>query len=174
VLAFQPISTECGCGVSPVPESGIEIIAAPLLESVRLPEAVPGALGENTTGRLTLCAGLSVMGVVAPVLKPEPLMLSCVMVAAAFPVFEIFTVSVTGVFRTSDPKPRLLGVAVRTAEFGVAVGVGVGLGFCPGEPLALCPPPPPAHPIMLKQAKTDRKTKRQSLLANLLLRNGDS
>jgi hypothetical protein len=172
VLAFQPTSTECACGVSPVPESGMEIIAAPLLESVRLPETVPGALGENITGRFTLCAGLSVMGVVAPVLKPEPLMLSCVIVAAAFPLFEIFTVSVTGVLRTSDPKPRLLGVAVRTAEFGV--GVGVGLGFCPGAPLALCTPPPPPHPITLKQTKAEMKTKEQSLLANLVLRNGDS
>jgi hypothetical protein len=142
-----------------------------LLESVRLPETVPAALGENTTGTFTLCAGLRVMGVVTPVLKPEPLMLSCVMVAAAFPIFEIFTVNVTGVFKTSDPKPRLLGVAVRTAEFGVAVGVGVGLG--PGEPLALCPPPP-AHPIMLKQANTDMKTQWQSLLVNLVLRNGGS
>jgi hypothetical protein len=150
----------------------MEIIAVPLLESVRLPETVPGALGENITGRFTLCAGMSVMGVVAPVLKPEPLMLSCVIVAAAFPVFEIFIVSVTGVLRTSDPKPRLLGVAVRTAEFGVAVGVGVGLG--PGEPLALCTPPPPPHPITLKQAKAEMKTKEQSLLANPVLRNGDS
>lgn len=77
-----------------------------------------------------------------PTLNPEPAIVSCVIETAALPVFVIFTVCVAAEFRTCDPKPRLLGVAVRVAEDGV-VGVGVGLAevevavFLTPQPIAL-------------------------------------
>jgi hypothetical protein len=96
-LASQTTSTEWACGANPVPESGTDSMVVPLLMSARLPDTVPEALGLNTTETSILCAGARLMGVVIPVLKPDPVILFCVMFAVAVPLFVIFTVSVTGV-----------------------------------------------------------------------------
>ena len=143
MLAAQVTSTECANAERPVPVRGTESTVLPLLVRVRLPFTVPAAPGLNTTGTLTLCPAFRLMGVVTPTLNPEPAIVSCVIETAALPVFVIFTVRVAAEFRTCDPKPRLLGVAVRVAEEAVVVGMGVGLGevelavFLTPQPIAL-------------------------------------
>ena len=152
MLAVQARSTVCGVGVKPVPERGMDNRVVPLLEREKLPATDPEAEGVNTTGTLTLCAALIVIGVVTPTLKPVPEMESCVILAAADPLLVIFTVCVIGVLIACDPKLRLEGVAVRLGEPGATgVGVGVGVGLVPGvgglPPLARVAPPPPPQPI---------------------------
>src|SRR5215831_7235424 len=101
-----------------------------------------------------------VSGVVMPTLKPVPVMESLVILAAPDPLFVIFTVCVTGVLITCDPKLRLEGVAVRLGEPGTGVGVGVGVGLDPGgPPLDLVAPAPPPQPIAHSRKNTaNRKT----------------
>jgi hypothetical protein len=103
------------------------------------------------------------MGVVMPVLKPAPLIESCVMLAAAVPTLVILTVSVTDVLSACVPNPKLLGVAVRLGEPDVGVGVGVG----PATAAFMLPPP---HPTAPKQVKTKMRERRKYLLATGFLR----
>jgi len=142
----------------------------PLLNRERFPEIVPAATGVNTTGTLTLCAGLRVSGVVMPVVKPLPVMESWVILAAAEPLLVIFTANVAGVFSTSCPKLRLVGVAVRLGVPGAA-GVGVGVGDGPGgdPPLDLCVPAPPPQPMAHTRERTKRRKTHEYLLAILVL-----
>jgi hypothetical protein len=156
-----------------VPERGIERRVAPLLERVKVPAIDPDAAGVNTIGTFTLCAGLSVIGVVMPVLKPVPVMPSLVMLAAPDPLLVTFTVNVTGVLITCDPNPRLEGVAVRLGEPG-ATGVGLGVGVGPGgvPPLDLVAPAPPPQPITHIRERTKRRTTLECLLAILVLCKG--
>jgi len=79
-------------------------------------------------------------------------MVSCVIAIMPVPVLVIFTVCVVGVFSTSEPNPRLLGVAERLAEEGAGVGVGEGAG----DPAADCEPPPP-QPIVLTMEMSNAK-----------------
>src|SRR5262249_25294671 len=162
-------STVWASGVRPVPESGTDRRVVPLLERINVPATDPEAAGVNTTGILTVCEGFSVIGTVIPVLKPDPVMLSFVMLAAPEPTLVTFTFSVTGVLSTCDPKPRLEGVAVRLGEPGAAgVGVGVGVGLDPGggvPPLDRVAPPPPPQPIAHSKRKTESKKTALCLLA---------
>lgn len=97
------------------------------------------------------------------------------MLAAAEPLLVIFTVNVFGVFSTSCPKPRLVGVAVRLGVPGGA-GVGVGVGDGPGgvPPLDLCVPPPPPQPIAHDRERRKRKIMTEYLRAIRVLCKGNS
>src|SRR5579884_982138 len=161
------MSTECASGASPVPESGIDNVM-PLLVNVSEPLTVPAVPGVKTTGTVTLCVGFSVMGVVIPTLKPAPEMVSLVMSIAVVPVFFNVTDCVVVVFSACDPKPRLVGVAVRLVELGVA-GVGVGLGEVGelGELPAVFALPP--HPVMFTNATVKAKTRYAYLVAESFL-----
>ncbi len=109
-----------------------------------------------------------------PVLKPVPVMLFLVMLAAPDPLLVTFTVNVTGVLITCDPNPRLGGVAVRLGEPG-ATGVGLGVGVGPGggaPPFDLVAPAPPPQPIMHIRKRTKRRTTLECLLAILVLCKG--
>src|SRR5262245_66099471 len=109
------MSTECAVGLMPFPESAMVRVAAVLLESIKLPLAVPAALGEKTTLTFVLWPALSVMGVVRPVLKAEPVIVSWVIVMAAVPVLVTFTVWLELPLTARLPKLRLPGVAERPA-----------------------------------------------------------
>lgn len=148
-----------------------------MLNRARFPETVPAATGVNTTGTLMLCAGLRVIGVVMPVVKPLPVMESWVILAAAEPLLVIFTVNVAGVFSTSCPKLRLVGVAVRLDVPGAAgVGVGEGDGDGPGGVplLDLCVPPPPPQPTAHTRERTKKRKTHEYLLTILVLCKGNS
>jgi hypothetical protein len=178
VLALQAMSTVWGVGVKPVPERGIDRSVVELLERVKVPATDPEAAGVNTSGIFTLCAGFRVIGTVMPVLKPVPVMLSFVMLAAPVPLLVTFTVNVIGVLITCDPKPRLEGVAVRLGEpGGTGVGLGVGVGLGPGgvPPLDLVAPPVPPQPIAHIATRTTKRRKTlEYLLAIFVLCNGNS
>jgi hypothetical protein len=103
------------------------------------------------------------MGVVMPVVKPGPLMESCVMFADAVPTFVILIGSVTDVLSACVPKLKLLGVAFRLGEPDVGVGVGVG----PGATAFMLPPP---HPTAPRQVKTKMRERTKYLLATGFLR----
>src|SRR5262249_40734539 len=152
------MSTECAVGLMPFPESAMVRVAAVLLESIKLPLAAPAALGEKTTLRFVLWPALRLMGVVRPVLKAEPVIVSWVMVMGAVPVLVTFTDWPELPLTTRLPKLTLLGVAERLALVGVGLGLGLGTGVGVGVAFAArCPTPPQPAAIIEISVKTTRR-----------------
>ena len=70
VLALQVRSTGCRTGATPVPDR--ETVAGDpvaLLTTETLPFTLPAAVGLNWTVRLRFCEGVSVAGVLPPVME---------------------------------------------------------------------------------------------------------
>jgi len=128
VLAVHDIATGWGCGVMPVPLTGIVRTVAPLLDMVNDPLTAPAVVGENVIWTFMLCPAPMLKGEERPVLSPVPVRLSWVTLTVAFPGLVTFTVWLVERFRGRSPKETLPGVAVREPAPGAGVGVGVGVG----------------------------------------------
>lgn len=101
-------------GVTPVPESGTFSAEFAALEAMaKLPVALPPAVGENFTLKLTLWPAVNVVGKVKPLtLNPEPVVLAAEIATLVPP--ELVRVSVIEPLPpvVTLPKPKLEGVEV--------------------------------------------------------------
>jgi len=80
-----------------------------LLVTVTVPEAVPAALGLNSTPKDRVCPAVSVTGAPAPLrVNPAPLSVICVTVTLEFPVFVTVTFCVEELPVFTFPKLRLV------------------------------------------------------------------
>lgn len=101
---------------------------AALLMRVTVPESVPAALGSNAIAKVALCPGFSVTGNERPeMLKPVPVTVPERIVRGVVPVDLMRTDLLTGVWRLSLPKARLLAAIVHAgaAAFSWSVVVRV-------------------------------------------------
>jgi hypothetical protein len=98
-----------------------------------LPVAAPAELGENCALKAPLVPGLSEIGIVrAPVLKPEPVAVTCVIVRTEAPLLLIWMVCELVEPVATLPKLTVAGVVVRTgAETG---GLEDELATTPAQP----------------------------------------
>jgi hypothetical protein len=124
VLAFQLSAAECCTGATPVPER-VTVAGDPLalLTIEILPFTVPVVVGLNWTAKMMFCDGVSVTGVVPPVIEyPVPLRVTCEIVMFAFPVFVMVTFcEAEDVPVVTFPKLRLDGLIPRVRVAAIPV-----------------------------------------------------
>ena len=120
-LAGLALSAPC----VPIPLSGIETVPLVAVDViVMLPDTVPVAVGTNETAKFAVAPAAIVCPVLSPVaLKPDPVVLTWLMVMVALPEFVSVMVCEPLVPTTTLPKFTLPGLAARVLPDATALPV---------------------------------------------------
>jgi len=144
-LALDGVRLNPGC--TPVPVTAASAFTPWLFVTVKLPVAAPLVVGANVTASVTLCAGASVKGAVAPLIEiPVPVAAICDTVTLELPVLEscTFCVALLPVF--TFPKFTLVGESdiVYVAETPLPFKAMVEVAVCASLVIVIAPVTAPA------------------------------